>query len=146
MVFRERSNLHRYTVWCFVGAETCRGVVFGGSRMLKLYMDYMHVSHNPISCDFTTPPFRFSLCRYMLLAFVICISARAQSGRCISLLYICNLLPSRAAPFHSHGHQNPSSASGREGSSRESREALAEGCRGTTRGAALRVPSTFACC
>ena len=36
----------------------------------------------------------------MLLAFVICISARAQFGRCISLLYICNTLPSRAAPFH----------------------------------------------
>ena len=105
-----------------------------------------HVSHRPISCDFTTPPFRFSLCRYMLFAFVICISARAQFGRCISLLYICNPLPSRAAPFHSHGHQNPSSASGREGSSRESREVLAEGCRGTTRGAALRVPSTFVCC
>ena len=39
MVFRERSNLHRYSVWCFVGAETCRGVMLGGSQMLKLYMD-----------------------------------------------------------------------------------------------------------
>ena len=31
----KRSNMHRCTVWWFASAETCTGVMFGGSRSLN---------------------------------------------------------------------------------------------------------------
>ena len=39
---RECSNLHRCSVWLLANAQTCTGVAFGGSRVLKKLLNHVY--------------------------------------------------------------------------------------------------------